>query len=486
MISSRRIPYADGSPRGARTERWRRGDVRASWAAAVGAVLLLTQAACNVTPPPDPPKGPNIVFITMDTTRRDHCSVYGYERDTTPNLRAVADAGALFNLAYAPTASTGPSHATMFTSLYPVAHRVIKNGRVLTAEHETLAEILQGAGYETAAVVSSFVLDAKFGYAQGFDSYDDDMAFKRSSMRMREWEGHTIEKGFDQRADDVTKKAIRWVTKQRDPRKNFLLFIHYFDPHSPYSPPKPFASRFGSPSPQAGDMDGPMRRYDEEILFMDHEIGRFLESLDALAGAENTIVVVAGDHGECLGQHGHLEHGLNIYEEAVRVPLLIRWPGQVAPGTVFQEPVEMVDLVPTLLELAGIQPKDVGFQGKSLARALQGKASLDAGRPVFLHRRHYVYNPGIPTQGDARGEKFAIRVRNWKYIEGPEEGTKELFNLEQDPGELANLYDTERERGLTHSAHLREFIKTHRANDLPSLPISDEDREALEAMGYLQ
>lgn len=464
----------------------RRGEVRESWATLVGVVLLIAQTACNVTSAPDPVRGPNIVLITMDTTRRDHCSVYGYTRDTTPNLRALAQAGALFDMAYAPMATTGPSHATMLTSLYPVAHRVIKNGQNLKEEYETLAEILKGVGYETAAVIGSFVLDAKFGYAQGFDSYDDDMTFEGSTMRTKEWEGHTIEKGFDRRADDVTRRAIAWLKETRDPDKNFFLFVHYFDPHAPYDAPEPFASQFGPSAAKAGDLDAVIRRYDEEILFMDHEIGRFLESLDALAGAKNTIVVVAGDHGEGLGQHGHLEHGVNIYEEAVRVPLLIRWPGHVVSGIVFQEPVEMVDLVPTLLELAGIEPKDERFQGKSLAEALQGKSFLDAERPVFLHRRHYDHNPGHPALGDVRGEKFGIRVRHWKYIEGPEEGTKELFNLEQDPEELINLYETERELGLMHSVRIREFIQTHGKTGLPLLPISEEDREALEAMGYLQ
>ncbi len=190
-------------------------------------------------------KSPNVLLISIDTLRKDHCSAYGYERGTTPNLTMLAEQGARFDRAYAPSASTAPSHATMFTSLYPVTHQVLKQGHTLSQEDYTLAEHLSTIGYQTAAVVASYVLDVKYGFAQGFAFYDDNFKPLTASIRQKYWKDQPDV--IDQTANETTRKAIAWLKKQRSPEHPFFLFVHYFDPHAPYVPPEPFLSRF---SPQ--------------------------------------------------------------------------------------------------------------------------------------------------------------------------------------------------------------------------------------------
>ena len=174
------------------------------WRLAAVALVIACSDPAVETPP-------NLLLVTIDTLRRDHCSAYGYERDTTPHLRAFASQGVRFDAAYAPGPITGPTHATLFTGLYPIAHGYVKNGLRLDEAHQTLAERLRAQGYQTAAIVSSFALARRFGFEQGFESYDDRFAPHRSSIVWEEWEGHRVSQGFDQPAPDATRRAIRWL-----------------------------------------------------------------------------------------------------------------------------------------------------------------------------------------------------------------------------------------------------------------------------------
>ena len=443
---------------------------------ALCAALLAGCASEAPTPPP------NVVLITLDTTRVDHLSGYGYERQTTPALDAFAEEGALFELAYAPIATTGPSHSTMFTALYPLAHRVIKNGIPLAEEQVTLAETLSSLGYQTAAIVSSFVLTERFGFAQGFDFFDDEFTAEGASVRGNRWENQTFDGGFDRRANETTRRATDWLEQTRNPNRPFFLFVHYFDPHSPYSPPEGFRGRFGSNESEGNQKI--IDLYDEEIAFTDHHVGILLELLEKLKLAGDTIVVVTSDHGEGLGQHDHDEHGINIFDESVRVPLLVRWPGQIPAGRRLAEPVEFVDLVPTLLALIGEPTPEPPAQGHSLAAALLGTEQLEANRPVFLHRRHY--EPGMSGTQHVAGQKFGVRLANWKLIIGPAEQTLELYDLEADPGESINLYDQEPERVAVLTALLEDWRKSVKNDEPIHYELSDEDREGLGALGYTE
>jgi arylsulfatase A-like enzyme len=463
--------------------------VRAILLAALGFVCSVCTAGCTFKEEQAKDRFPNIVLVVLDTTRKDHCSAYGYWRDTTPHLREFTAQGVRFDLAYSPTATTAPTHATIFTSLYPVAHRVIKNGVNLQEYHQTLAEFLSAKGFETAAVVSSFVLDAKFGFEQGFSFYDDDLDPNESVWAPKVWEDHIIEGGFDRRADYTTHRVVRWLRERRDPARPFFLFVHYFDPHLPYQPPEPFRSRFGPAPPPGGQMDleDTINQYDGEIAFTDQELGRLLDALRRMGLEEETLVLIASDHGEGLMQHGVLSHGPVIYEEAVRVPLLIRWPDHLPPGRVLSEPVEMVDLAPTIFDLIGVEPEGWTTHGQTLAAALRDEASLDPDRPIYLHRRHYDAGViGRVKKIRVKGEMFGIRRGNWKYIIADELGTRELFDLKLDAGELRNVLFDYPDITARLASELEQWKRTH-SRALPVQDdLSDEDIERLRSLGYVQ
>ena len=448
--------------------------------------LALLTASCTDDPGEirarDP--RPNVLLISMDTTRADHLSVYGYERDTSPVLRSLAAEGVRFEVAYAPSATTAPSHASLFTALSPVAHGVVKNGRPLAPDFETLAEVLAAQGYQTAAVVSSYVLSERFGFAQGFGHFDADFSQADVPDGMRHWEGHVVEGKFHGRADDTTRRALAWLDDRSHPEAPFFLFVHYFDPHDPYLPPKNFAPPFVPGAKEALKLNRNIFFYDVLVAFTDQEIGRLLAGIDGRRLEGETLVVVTGDHGEGLMDHGHMFHGAHIYEEGVRVPLIFRWPGTIPPGAVVSEPVQLTDIVPSLLDMLGLLPARP-LHGQSLAGVLSGEGDLEGERPVHLYRRHYA--GGEVMKGVyVEGEKFGLRRGRWKLIEGPEEGTLELFDLESDPGERVNLAGQEPERVARMQAEISAFRQANtRAVGDEVLP-SDADRARLEALGYAE
>ena len=432
---------------------------------------------------------PNLILISIDTLRSDHCSVYGYYRDTTPNLCKFAEQGVTFDLAYSPSDSTGPSHATMFTSLYPMTHQLVKNGAKLSPRHKTLAERLKAQGYHTAAVIGSFVLDSKFGFSQGFSLYDDDFEIEKATLtKYKSWGGEKVDKGFDQRADVTTQKAISVLKKYGNSKAPFFLFIHYFDPHLPYNPPKPFSSMFMQKGSQLSDIEEQIRLYDGEVAYTDHELGSLFKALDQMKLEDNTLVVITSDHGEGLGQHDHMGHAINIYEETVRVPLIFRWPGHVPQGHVLNGPVEVTDLVPTIFDLIGIKI-DPLFQGRSLASTLCGESAIDTNRSIYLYRQDYkgsfkklLFDREIWLEG----EKFGVRTGKWKYIEGPKEKTKELFDLENDPGELINRYKVFPDKVTELQTKLDIWKSTYSRSTPVDKKISAEDLSRLKSLGYIE
>jgi arylsulfatase A-like enzyme len=453
-------------------------------AALAGLGLAAGSAGCRDAAP-DP--RPSLLLVTLDTTRFDHTTLGGYGRDTTPRLAALAREGASFELAYAPTSTTGPTHATLFTGLSPLRHRVLKNGVPLEASAETLAERLAGLGWRTGAFVSSFVVSRRFGFDQGFDAYDDRFERATSTYTEKFWEGQAVRDAFDRRGNATTDRALRWLEANAG-RAPLFAWVHYFDPHAPYVPPEGFAGRF-EPAPVDGGLVPPagrelardVARYDEEIAFADAELGRLLDALERLGLAANTIVAVTADHGEGLMDHGHMEHGVHIYEEQVRVPLVLRWPGRIAPARL-PGPVELADLRPTLEALLGLDPV-AGAEGRSLAHALTAGAPLEPERPVHLYRRHFAGE----QRGDTfvRGEKFGVRVGRWKLIDGPEEGTRELFDLAADPGERENRAADAPEVAAELAARLAAW-RAGRVGEATPLAITPEERERLRALGYTE
>jgi arylsulfatase A-like enzyme len=283
------------------------------------------------------------------------------------------------------------------------------------------------------------------------------------------------------------------------------LFLHYFDPHDPYDPPEPFKSQFLSqknePSylekliskiqrklqrNQPVDLEKISSLYDGEVAFTDQEIGKVFEVLKYLGLEEDTLVVLTSDHGEGLGQHNHLRHSINIYEEAVRVPLLFRWPNHIPKGLELSAPVEGVDIMPTILDLIGVNLKSLSLHGQSMAPVLRGGSEIDKDRPVYLYREYYTGRyRGLYKKTFLKGEKFALRKGKWKYIEGMEENSKELFDLSSDPQELENIDTKFPDKASELSAQLKNWVEKYTKKGLKQENIPEEDLERLKALGYV-
>src|SRR6266446_2713632 len=306
-----------------------------------------------------PVAAPNVVVITIDTLRADHVGCYGYKQIHTPNIDALAADGARFEHAYTAVPVTLPSHTVMFTGTYPMLsgmHDFAANK--LNPTQPTLASVLKEHGYATAAVIGSAVLDSRFGLNRGFDFYYDHFDFNRlqeSNLEEMERPGNLVA--------DVT---LGWLAKNS--QKKFFLWMHLYDPHFPYRPPEPYSREYAA------------QPYDGEIAFADEQVGRLLRFLKDKGLYQNTVIVVSGDHGESLGEHGEKTHGFFIYNVTMHVPLIIHLPGNPATQTV-ADPVSLVDLMPTVLAATGLDiPSQV--QGRSLLSSLRGE-KIDRDRTLY-------------------------------------------------------------------------------------------------------
>ena len=452
--------------------------------AALGLVCLLILGAASCARQEDRP--PNILLITLDTTRSDHLSLYGYAYETSPFLEELAAGSTVFTEAYAAAPATAPSHATLFTSRSPLNHRVVKNAVRLAEHHETLAEMLVARGFQTAAILSSFVMNAKFGLGQGFQHYDDVLPPRGASIHWREWEGQTVTGGFDRRATAATDLAVAWLKEGWDQDKPFFLFVHYFDPHDPYEPPAGYRDRFVNPTIDHPGVRRMLSGYDGEIAYTDDELRRLFAAVDRLGLAENTLVIVTGDHGEGLMQRGYQYHGAHIYDEAVRVPLLVRWPGRVQAGRRHNGLVTIADVVPTIHELLGWSTEGMGFQGRSLAGSLVDGEPPAADGPIFLYR--IPYEPHDEFGAWVDGEKHAVRHGRWKYMLAEDEETTELYDLARDPGETHNVVADHPEQARELAGMLAAWREAVTLPDSLTIEpeLSEEDVLKLKSLGYVQ
>jgi len=405
--------------------------------------------------------GPNdlsVLLITLDTTRADRIGAYGFADIETPHLDRLAAEGVLFEQAQAVAPLTLPAHSSIFTGEYPPAHGVRDNGGFyLDDEHVVLAEILRDEGLRTGGFVGAFVLDAKWGIAQGFDHYFDDFELG-DTVRMALNE-------IERPAGEVTDAALAWLDEA--PEARFFSWVHYYDPHSPYEPPEPFAERYRN------------RPYVGEIAYVDSEVGRLLAWLDENGRARDTVVIVMGDHGESLGEHGESGHGFFIYEGATRVPFIVRAPYDTMQGHRVAEVVRAVDVSPTVFDLlaveAGQEDRDASFQGASIVRLLTGSTGprLPAYAEAVYPRYHYGWS-----------DLASLRVENMKYVAAPR---PELYDLAADPGEVNNLYaarPNEADR-LASMLQALESRWTDRALPPQIDEIDPDTRARLAALGYL-
>jgi arylsulfatase A-like enzyme len=384
----------------------------------------------------------NVVFIVVDTTRADHIGSYGYRRDTTPHIDRLAEKSTVFEQAYSHTPWTMPSVASLFTSLPPRDHGIVKWEQPLALEHLTLAEHLQAHGFLTAGFVSHLIFFPEYRFNQGFEHYDV------SVLR----EGDPVELTTSREISDL---AIRWLREEaHDP---FFLWLHYFDPHGVYLQHEPYV--WG---------DQAIDRYDSEIRHTDEQIGRVLSSLETLGMADDTIVVVVADHGEEFGDHGGIRHSKTLYDEVVRIPLVIYVPG-FSPRRI-DTIVSESDVAPTLCRLLGL-PVPASFAGRAFAFD-DDSFRVEEHRTVFMETLRLA---------DKRG----VRDGRWKLVIDRETGARMLFDLARDPGEKRNM-TAERADVV---ARLERAIAEHYAQGRTQVDeheLSEPLREQLEALGYLK
>ncbi len=400
-----------------------------------------------------PPATPDMLLITLDTTRADRLGSYGYAGAATPNLDRLAADGVRFERALSPVPLTLPAHASLLTGRQPFTHGVRNNGHfVLPAEVPTLAAVLAARGYDTAAFVSSFVLDRQFGLARGFAHYDD---------RLDETPpGPAASLELERRGDHTVAAARAWLAgaPRQGSTRPYFLWVHLYGAHDPYLPPSPFRERFAD------------RLYDGEIAFDDAVVGELLDAT-GYGAADGPLVVVAGDHGESLGEHGESTHGLFVYDATLRVPLIVAWPGVVAPA-VATPAVGLVDVAPTILDLAGAGAL-AGAEGQSLRAVMRG-GSMDGSPAVYAE----TYFPQFFMQW---APLRAIEAGRWKYIDAPE---PELYDLRGDPAEQTNLVAREPAR-VASLKRVLDGLTGAGAGRRASTPLTAEARERLASLGYL-
>lgn len=445
-------------------------------------LVLLLAGLVGCGSPPPPPQ--NVILVSLDTTRKDHLTTYGYHRDTAPKLDALAQESFVFMNAVAQWTTTNPTHSSMFSSLYPHTHGVGSNTRQLDQEHITLAEILKDAGFSTGGFVSGYPLRlAADGLGQGFDVWDANFKKMRRNGRL------TVD------------NALAWL-KQRTPDERYFLFLHLYDAHGPYRPQEGYEGLFKSENQGRQLVNVPgyqLRRVDEgKPQFLNDYIDRYdgliryqddlVADLLASADLEKTIVLVTADHGETLGERTRvLDHGKNLFEEQTAIPMILHVPGMV--GGRVRQIAEQVDFLPTLVDLLGLTlPEGMTIQGENLApvmrqvedeemddlafSSVRARAKSHADRGYFLNKEERIH---------------AVRSMGWKFIlyPGIDEEYLELYDLRQDPGELDNLAADNPALIERLRQALDAWEDGRAADEAPEMELSAEDAEKLRSLGYL-
>ena len=395
--------------------------------------LLIACAARAQTP---------VILISVDTLRADHLGAYGYTRVPTPHIDSLAYGGTVFTQLDAQIPLTLPSHASLLTSIYPFVSHIEENGAILAPGAVTLAQTLRSHGYSTAAFIGSIALDRRYGLDQGFDLYDSPFAAADPALE------NPYARRTTRDATLVLRAARQWIEGNRG--HPAFAFIHLYDLHLPY--------RLPGYSPLHASLAG----YDAELAYVDAALGRFEDGLAQSGLWDNALVVLLGDHGESLGEHGESGHGFFIYESTLHVPLIVHWPAHSSshPGRV-DEPGGLIDVAPTLLEFLHI-PVPAAFQGKSL---------FAGARPVVSES---VYARDVLGWAPLRG----IRSGTTKYIEAPQ---PEFYDLKADPAEKTNLDKPRADQARPLKHRLDEILDAQKSG----APAPSANLQALRSLGYL-
>jgi arylsulfatase A-like enzyme/Flp pilus assembly protein TadD len=393
----------------------------------------------------------HIVLISIDTCRADYLGCYGYDRPTTPNIDKLSKQAILFENVISPVPVTLPAHCSILTGTIPAYHGVHNNSDYKLGESNlTLAEILGENGFATGAVISAFVLDSQFGLDQGFDSYNDH--FEEPVRNLLYFS--------ERRGAEASRFAAEWLEKHKD--EKFFLFLHYFDPHIKYNPPEPFASEFAD------------NLYAGEIAYTDYCIGRVIEKLKELGLYDSTLVIVTGDHGEMLGEHGEETHTYFIYQSAIKVPLIFKLPSQTEPKKIGHL-VGLIDITPTVCSLLGAEsPPHV--QGKDLSPYF-------AQRQVVSEERYLYCESLTPTRYDA-SPLLGVVTNQFKCIRTTR---SELYDIVDDPAETKNFIDQQPNRARILQDRLEQILEQTARKDSSSskIELDEQALKRLESLGYM-
>ena len=381
--------------------------------------------------------GPNILLVTVDTMRRDALGILGNNR--TPAIDGLAEGGALFSTAVSPMPLTLPAHTSLMTGLIPRRHGVRDNGRLVGAELRLLAQILAEQGYATSAFVSGFPLDRSYGLDRGFTVYDDELPSGARDSAERS-------------ASATTDRAVAWIQSAESP---WFSWVHYYDPHDPYEPPREF---WGTTEKE---------RYYNEVQYVDFSLQKLFAA--AKVQDQSVLTVLTSDHGESLGEHGEERHGFFLYDSTILVPLVFHWPGHIASSEI-DDTVGLIDIMPTILQLIGRDiPADI--DGVSLVPLIAGKTT--STRHVYAETRlPWLYFGWAPLE--------AVRSDTWKLIESTK---SELYDLRNDPNELNNVI-TEEYAALSELTDALWNIHEHEPVE-STLTTDPKALDKLRSLGYV-
>jgi arylsulfatase A-like enzyme/thioredoxin-like negative regulator of GroEL len=391
----------------------------------------------------------NVLFIIIDTLRADRVGYSGYAIET-PNMDFLAKEGTRFMNTSCQYPMTLPSHVSIMTSTFPQYHGIKNNGYYFLEErYITLAEILKGKGFVTSAFIGAVVLESKFGLAQGFDTYDDTFKTPESLNAL---EAQNL-------AEDVYLSARRWFEKNY--QKKFFMWVHFYDPHAPYTPPSPYNTRYSNP-------------YDGEVAYTDVYVGSLIEMLKEKKLLNKTLIVFTSDHGEGLEEHDEVTHGVFLYDTTIQVPLVFCCPGVLPQDRSVDKQVRTVDIMPTLLDILDVELPEA-LQGRSLVPLIEKESS-----PGFDSYAETYF----PLLSNGWSPLKSIRTQKYKYIEAPK---AELYDLVQDPLESQNIINKNPGVARDMAERLKRFEEEYAAISEPGQKtLSFEEREKLRSLGYIE
>jgi len=443
------------------------------------AVAALPQAALAATAAAHP-SPPHIIVISLDATRADHLSLYGYPLSTSPNLDRFAGRAVVFENARTVVPLTGPSHASLFTARYPHTHGAFRNGIPLKDSWTPLAEHLRASGYDTAAFVSGWTLRGKLcGLQQGFDVYDDRIPHRYKIVNRERYAAET-------------NQAVRAYLDARAPGdRPLFLFVHYFDPHDPYRKHPSFlpglqAAARDAPPPFPPALREKVLAYDSELAYMDLHLGAMLQLLSEKGLLTDALIVILADHGESLGEHGYWGHGRRVYDQMLRIPLVLYAPGRLPAPRRISPSVNTLDVVPTLLALADLPPLPGDLvQGRDLS------AFLRRGEPLPPHRVYFETFQGTIKRFTklvfGRLPKAPMLMGyeedGLKHIYSPDHAKLEIYDLRDDPGEKADLAPSSPPPALV--SHLAGWYRSSWHAAPVRARLSREEIEQMRSLGYI-